>query len=694
MAQRVHAIENKGDFKVIVAIDFGTHGTGIGYAIIDQDEKEPATYIEQDWCKNADNKNKTDILLDYNGKFLEFGEKALERYINYGDDSDTDDDKDSEGDGADQDEESDSDDDEEKENLKPMLFESFKMALYREEGQFAGDGDIKDVLTAKDGRTVKTSIVFTSALEYMRKHIFNTFHKKKVKVRDTESEQMRYIQGIEDVQWILTVPAIWSDRAKAKMERWAEKAELIQPKIVNHLRIVYEPDCASISCQYEAADEEKEMNQGNNSRMKPHAAPSAFSPGTRYVLIDAGGGTVDIACHQVLAEMEMEEVHRPTGGPWGSDKIDERFDLLLDEVFGNGTMRVVRESVPSCHTKVIDGFRKSKMQFCNNPGAQKHKVQLNSEFIDEIAQMSSNALAKGTDAIVDATDQFREMLEDATPFGLDKGHLKLENDTLWMSREIWTKHLFDSIIDPMIEHVENLIADVNQVPGKDGVVKEIKYLCIAGGLSSSKYFQYRVKEAFGVDSKYGLAIRIPRRPILSVIDGALKLGLKPNYIQSRRVKYTYGIAVDRSEKNVDGQRLPEDYLERNNGYNLYVHPQTKRRTVRNLFSAFIKKNEPIELDAPIEKEYRRFHKDEESSRIALFFSDEDDPYVIEEKQQPLASVKITFPEEYDGLKFIVQFFFGDTKLRAKVNYRSQRGGDSEQVFPLENLELDYQGLKL
>merc|ERR1719447_2245515 len=103
----------------------------------------------------------------------------------------------------------------------------------------------------------------------MKAQIFKTFDEKKVRVRDSETSKMRTVRGIEDVQWILTVPAIWSDRAKAKMERWAEKAKLIQPKIVNHLRIVYEPDCASISCQYEAADEEKEMNQGNNSRMKP-----------------------------------------------------------------------------------------------------------------------------------------------------------------------------------------------------------------------------------------------------------------------------------------------------------------------------------------------------------------------------------------------------------------------------------------
>ena len=165
-----------------------------------------------------------------------------------------------------------------------------------------------------------------------------------------------------------------------------------------------------------------------------------------------------------------------------------------------------------------------------------------------------------------------------------------------------------------------------------------------------------------------------------------------DYIQTRRVKYTYGIAVDRSEKNVDLDRLPDGYLEEN----VYVHPNTNKRTIRNLFSPFIKKNESVDLNQAIEKQYRRFHKNEATSKISLFFSDEEDPYIIEKGQEALASVTITFPKEYDGLKFMVQFFFGDTKLRAKVEYRSKKqiNDDEEQRFPLEELELDFHGLKI
>merc|ERR1712154_94822 len=132
----------------------------------------------------------------------------------------------------------------------------------------------------------------------------------------------------------------------------------------------------------------------------------------------------------------------------------------------------------------------------------------------------------------------------------------------------------------------------------------------------------------------GLSIRIPRRPILSVIDGALKLGLRPNYIKTRRLKYTYGIAVDRSEKNVN---LDE---------NSYVHPHTHKRTVRNLFSKWVEKNSAIEIGEAIEKGYRRFHKNEKTSKLSIYSSSEQNPYIAE--GQPLASVTVPFPDDYDG----------------------------------------------
>ena len=75
--------------------------------------------------------------------------------------------------------------------------------------------------------------------------------------------QKLQIDNIDDIQWILTVPAIWSEKAKFRMEQWAHRAGLINKQIPNHLKIVYEPDCASLSIQYEIQklkEEEKKLS--------------------------------------------------------------------------------------------------------------------------------------------------------------------------------------------------------------------------------------------------------------------------------------------------------------------------------------------------------------------------------------------------------------------------------------------------
>ena len=159
-------------------------------------------------------------------------------------------------------------------------------------------------------------IVFVEALKFINSTIFKTFKINGLNIMDC-------VNDLERIQWVLTVPAIWSDKAKYKMELWAHKAGLIRKDIKDHIRIVYEPDCASISCQYELNSESQLLDS------KP------FEQGDKYILIDAGGGTVDIACHEIVNENSMQEIHHPTGGPWGSDYVDVYFEKFLCELFGD-----------------------------------------------------------------------------------------------------------------------------------------------------------------------------------------------------------------------------------------------------------------------------------------------------------------------------------------------------------------------
>ena len=168
----------------------------------------------KDAC-SADGKPETSILFDEQGPQT-FGSQAKQTYINLQ--------------NAD----------------KWMLFEKYKMSLYVEPTwkskisstrHMAKEGsDIKPYVYA-DGDSNKkqpTETVFVAQLKHLKKEA-DAFMKAELH----KKRKLKF--KAHQVQWILTVPAIWSDKAKAKMKKWAKLAG------IDALKIVYEPDCAALS---------------------------------------------------------------------------------------------------------------------------------------------------------------------------------------------------------------------------------------------------------------------------------------------------------------------------------------------------------------------------------------------------------------------------------------------------------------
>lgn len=51
------------------------------------------------------------------------------------------------------------------------------------------------------------------------------------------------------------------------------------------------------------------------------------------MVVDAGGGTIDITIHSAKQDGSLSEVHLPSGGNWGSTYINAEFVNLLEELF-------------------------------------------------------------------------------------------------------------------------------------------------------------------------------------------------------------------------------------------------------------------------------------------------------------------------------------------------------------------------
>ncbi|WAR10820.1 HS12B-like protein [Mya arenaria] len=93
----------------------------------------------------------------------------------------------------------------------------------------------------------------------------------------------------------------------------------------NRLILVYEPEAAALFCKHTPFS--KEALTGKEE--------SIFSEGSKFMIIDLGGGTIDITSHEVNCDGRLDALVEPSGGPWGGVLVDAKWYNLLEELFGS-----------------------------------------------------------------------------------------------------------------------------------------------------------------------------------------------------------------------------------------------------------------------------------------------------------------------------------------------------------------------
>ena len=116
------------------------------------------------------------------------------------------------------------------------------------------------------------------------------------------------------IEYVLTVPAIWSDQGKNATKQCARNAFGEDCDI----QLIAEPQAAAIYVLKE------------RHRLKP------LTLHDHYVICDAGGGTVDLVTYQVLNvdPLELGASARGTGGVCGSIFLNRGFEDLLAKKLG------------------------------------------------------------------------------------------------------------------------------------------------------------------------------------------------------------------------------------------------------------------------------------------------------------------------------------------------------------------------
>ena len=96
------------------------------------------------------------------------------------------------------------------------------------------------------------------------------------------------------------------------------------------LVIALEPEAASIFCRKSRYSQLQDATSADESRVE-----ETLTIGSQYMVVDCGGGTVDVTIHEVLSGGGLKEVEAASGDAMGSVAVDLQFKQLLRKIFGD-----------------------------------------------------------------------------------------------------------------------------------------------------------------------------------------------------------------------------------------------------------------------------------------------------------------------------------------------------------------------
>ncbi|KAI0858320.1 actin-like ATPase domain-containing protein [Xylaria cubensis] len=129
---------------------------------------------------------------------------------------------------------------------------------------------------------------------------------------------------------VLSVPAIWKDYARDRMSQAAERAGILEDRAAGKttLGFISEPEAAALATLPELDNRDD------------------LAVGDSFVVMDAGGGTVDIISYKVekLEPMVVSECVEGDGALCGATFVDSAFEALMEQRVGRKSWKCMEVS--------------------------------------------------------------------------------------------------------------------------------------------------------------------------------------------------------------------------------------------------------------------------------------------------------------------------------------------------------------
>ena len=349
-----------------------------------------------------------------------------------------------------------------------------------------------------------------------------------------------------------------------------------------------------------------------------------FKAGTRYIVVDCGGGTVDLTVHEIEDAGTLKELYKASGGAWGAIGVDREFEKLLVKVFGIDFIVSFKNTKPAGWVDLMIAFE-AKKRTASPSKSTPLNISLPFSFIEHYSKLKGHTV-----------EQAIKKFNNKDIKWSTQGMLRLSPAAMHA--------LFDPVMRDIIQHVSDLL--------KKPELDNVKFMFLVGGFAESPLLQIEIRKAFSSQVR----VIIPHDVGLIILKGAVLFGLDPTVVRMRRSALTYGVGV--LNKFVPGKHPPEK---------LTLKDGVEWCT--DIFDTFVTVDQSVALGDTVTRSYTPAKAYQTSTVIGIYCSEKEHVlFTSDPRVHRCGELYLEMPDVTGGKnrELLATMMFGDTEIKVKA----------------------------
>ncbi|KAF4509995.1 hypothetical protein G6O67_001924 [Ophiocordyceps sinensis] len=280
-----------------------------------------------------------------------------------------------------------------------------------------------------------------------------------------------------NIRYYLTVPAIWNDAGKAATRAAAIQAGFLRDENDNRLTLISEPEAAALFC-----------SKTGLLNLKVHDA---------VLIVDCGGGTVDLIAYEVEEEspFTVAECTTGSGDSCGSTALNRNFSNILRTKIRKMKLPDGSKTAGRVYAKCIMDFEnRIKADFRNNGQKWAVDVGIEAEFPEA---------------------------------GIEEGYMTFTNEEILQC--------FEPVVNRILELVRNQIIAIQAQN------RTLQNILVVGGFGASEYLFQQIK--LHVPPQFQSKVVRPLDAVAAIVKGAVTAGITERIITHRVARRHYLMAT-------------------------------------------------------------------------------------------------------------------------------------------------------